>query len=353
MFDLNKAVAEWRHSLAEAANIGDEELDELESHLFDEMDQLASAGLLAEEAFQQAVARLGDIGKLNREFSKVRTEDSGLIKIIEGEVLAMSFGKTFHGERFVMLLLFVGFCGVIGWLGTTWWVLDNTNFRGADFWQTLIIIGNRSLWCSFFLIFALIGIPWGLRLLRQSELKMKLVIRSLIPAAVLSPAYILMGMVIILSTPFVYACFRTAVAGPNVVQSVLSPDERFEAYVVDKPSFDPPNHHLYIHRNDVNFSKEIAKLPADVDFIQRIYWSPHSDIVVFQTYFKLIAVRLPDCKKAEVTFGGGLQWRKNGTSWVDYKNVKHAAAVEFPKPGSFSYRLDDSAESKIIEMDSL
>ena len=270
----------------------------------------------------------------------------------------MSSGKTFRSDRFIIVLLFIGFCGIIGWLGTFWWLLDNTNFRGTDFWQVVNIIDNGLLWSSFFLVFALIGIPWGLRLLRRSERRMKLVIRSLIPAVILSPAYILFGMLIILLTPFVSGWVKAISIGPNIVQSQLSPDGKFEAYVIDKPSIDPPNHHLYIRRNDVvrrdnlHYSRPIAQLPEDVDFIQKIHWSPHSDIVVFQSYFSLIAARVSDYKMVKIPLGGELHWRKNRTFWVDYDDAKQVTAVEFPQAGAFSYQLVDSDELKVIEMDS-
>ena len=74
------------------------------------------------------------------------------------------------------------------------------------------------------------------------------------------------------------------------------------------------------------------------------------DIVVFQSYFKLIAVHLPACLTAEVVLGGEEHWRKNGTFWVDYKNVKHPAAIEFPKPDIFRYKLEGSDEFKEIGM---
>ncbi len=291
---------------------------------------------------------------MNEELSKVRGQGPGLGEIIEGELLTMSSGKTFRSDRFITVMLFIGFCGIIGWLGTTCWLLYGwTNSRH---WASLGIairtIGVFSLSSSFFLVFTLIGIPWGLRLLRRSERKMKLVIRSLIPAVILSPAYIVLGMVFIFLMPFVYGCLKAVVAGPDIVQSALSPDGRYEAYVVDKPSFDPPNHHLYICRNDVNYSEKIARLPEDVDFIQEIRWSPHSDIVVFQTWFSLIAVRVSDYKMVKIPLGGELHWRKNRTFWVDYDDAKQVAAIEFPQAGAFSYQLGDSDELKVVEMDS-
>ena len=353
MFDLNDAIKNWRRNLEEGGKIGCEDIDELESHLWDELDQLAKMGPVREEDFSKAVVQLGDVSRLNEEFSKIHTEGSGLVEIIEGEVLAMSSGKTFRSDRFITVLLFIGFCGIIGWLGTFWWLLDNTNFRGTDFWQVVNIIDNGLLWSSFFLVFALIGIPWGLRLLKQSRRKKKVVVRSLIPAIVLSPAYILLGVLIILLTPFVSGWVKAISVGPNIVQSQLSPDGKFEAYVVDKPSFDPPNHHLYIRRNDVNFSKEIAKLPEDVDFIQKIYWSPDSEIVVFQTWFSLIAADASVYRIVKIPLGGEEHWRKNGTFWIDYNDVERIATIEFPEPGAFSYRLEDSPQFKTVKMDSL
>ena len=359
MFDLNDAIKNWRRNIEEGGKIECEDIDELESHLWDELDQLAKMGPVREEDFSKAVVELGDVSRLNEEFSKIHTEGSGLVEIIEGEVLAMSSGKTFRSDRFITVLLFIGFCGIIGWLGTFWWLLDNTNFRGTDFWQVVNIIDNGLLWSSFFLVFALIGIPWGLRLLRRSERKMKLVIRSLIPAIVLSPAYILLGVLIILLTPFVSGWVKAISVGPNIVQSQLSPDGKFEAYVIDKPSIDPPNHHLYIRRNDVvrrdnlHYSRPIAQLPEDVDFIQKIHWSPHSDIVVFQSYFSLIAVCVPDYKILQIPLGGGWHWRKNGTFWVDYNDVERIATIEFPESGVFSYRLEGSPQFKTVKMDSL
>ena len=352
MFDLNETIENWRRSLEDGGKLKREHVDELESHLRDELDQVSQIGPVTEEAFNKAVLRLGDLGKLSEEFSKVVRVGSGLTNIVEGEVLAMHPGKIFHRDRCIILLLFIGFCGIIGWVGTTCWMLQGwTNSRHwASPAIALRTIAGFSLSSSFFLVLTLIGVPWGLRLLRHSERRTKFIIRSLIPAVVLSPVYIFAGMIIILSYPWWAGLVKTAFVGPKIVQSQLSPDGKFEAYVVDKPSFDPPNHHLYIRRNDVNFSKEIAKLPGDVDFIQKIFWSPDSEIVVFQTWFSLIAADALGYRIVKIPLGGEEHWRKNGTFWVDYNGAKRIAAIEFPEHGTFSYRLEDSDKSKIIEM---
>ncbi len=353
MFDLNEAIASWRRKLQKGGRIRREQVDELESHLRDELDQLVQMGPVTPEVFDEALVRLGGAEELNEEFSKVRRESRGAADIIEGAVLAMSPGKTFRSDRFIMLLLFIGFCGIIGWLGTTCWVLQGwTNSRHWASWSTIVrTVSMCLLWTSFFLIFAAFGLTWGFRLLRQSRQKKKVVVRSLVPAVVLSPAYILLGMVFILFMPLVGGWIKTAFAGPTIVQSVFSPDGRFEAYVIEAPSIDPPNQSLFIRRDKIH-SKRIAKLPEDVDSIQKIHWSPDSDIVVFQTWFSLIAAHVPDYKTVEIPLGGEWHWRKNGTFWVDYNNVKRIAAIEFPKPGAFSYRLKSSDESKTVEIGS-
>lgn len=354
VFDLNEAIASWRRSLQKGGKIRREQADELETHLRDELDQLIQMGAATQEAFDEALVRLGGADELSEEFSKVRRESCGAAEIIEGGVLAMSPGKTFRSDRFIMLLLFIGFCGIIGWFGTTCWMLQGwTNSRHWASGSTIVrTVTMCSLWTSFFLIFAAFGLPWGFRLLRQSKQKKKVVVRSLVPAVVLSPAYILLGMVFILFMPLVGGWIKTAFAGPTVVQSVFSPDGRFEAYVIEAPSIDPPNQSLFIRRDKIH-SKRIAKLPEDVDSIQKIHWSPHSDIVVFQTWFSLIAAHVPDYKTVEIPLGGEWHWRKNGTFWVDYNNVKRIAAIEFPKPGVFSYRSKSSDEFKTVEIDSL
>ena len=354
MFDLKKAIAQWRCSLKKGGKIGRETVDELESHVYDQIYDFVSAGWTEQAAFEKAVARLGDVDELDEEFSKVHAGDGGLVETVEGQVLIMSSGKMVRGERFTTILLFIGFCGIIGWVGTTCWMLQGwTNLRHwASTGIALRTIAGFSLSTSFFLAFALIGIGWGLKLLRRSEYRMKSVVRSLVPALVLSPVYILLGMAIILSVPWWGGWIRAAFVGHRIVQSQWSPDGVFEAYVVDKPSFDPPNHHLYIRSKNVSYSEKIAELLEDVDSIRRIHWSPDSDIVVFQTWFNLVAVRVSDYKMIKIPLGGVKHWRENGTFWVDYDDVRRPEIIEFPASGTFSYRLERSNQLKTLEMES-
>ena len=71
MFNLNQAISEWRGNLASRGACTASDLDELESHLRDEVDSLERSGLTPEEAFLIAVRRLGDNGTIAHEFAKI------------------------------------------------------------------------------------------------------------------------------------------------------------------------------------------------------------------------------------------------------------------------------------------
>lgn len=69
MFDLNRAVKDWRKALKAQPEIIDSDMDELEDHLREEFDTLKSHGLSDEEAFMVASRRLGPPEDLSGEFA--------------------------------------------------------------------------------------------------------------------------------------------------------------------------------------------------------------------------------------------------------------------------------------------
>jgi hypothetical protein len=71
MFSLNKEINQWREILLEKQTCKTSDLDELESHLRDEIDQLKLNGLSEQEAFLVGTHRLGDTKVLADEFAKV------------------------------------------------------------------------------------------------------------------------------------------------------------------------------------------------------------------------------------------------------------------------------------------
>jgi hypothetical protein len=71
MFELDRAIAEWRRQMAGEGIKSPALLDELESHLQDDVERQVQSGTSAKEAFHAAVNRLGQPRALTNEFSKV------------------------------------------------------------------------------------------------------------------------------------------------------------------------------------------------------------------------------------------------------------------------------------------
>jgi hypothetical protein len=70
MFDLDHAISEWRRQLAGGGIDSPEVLDELESHLRDDIEEQARSGISEGQAFQNAVHDVGQPSLLKTEFVK-------------------------------------------------------------------------------------------------------------------------------------------------------------------------------------------------------------------------------------------------------------------------------------------
>jgi hypothetical protein len=236
----------------------------------------------------------------------------------------------------VNLLLLAGFCGVIGLLATA-------------------IIGIPLPFALVFIALAAIGLPCGLNRLGKKERKVKTIVMSVVASILLSPVYVPAGIAIGFFTPLVPSYVKDFFTGPDVVQSNMSPDQNFEAYVVERPSIDPPNQSLFIQRSDNIHFVRVAKLAEDIDAIKEIHWSPQSDIVVFHTRCNLIAVRIPGYQTVKIPLGG--EWTrtkaKKRSTFSGAGPRVAVADIEFPQAGSFSYRIEGVETVKTIQMDTL
>src|SRR5258708_36856405 len=72
MVDLEPSSTEWRRQMLAAGLKTGRRLDELESHLREEISALKSAGASEAVAFEQAVACLGSPHSVYTEFNKIR-----------------------------------------------------------------------------------------------------------------------------------------------------------------------------------------------------------------------------------------------------------------------------------------
>jgi hypothetical protein len=70
MDGVESQIAEWRAYVAKAPTVDGRDVDELEVHLRDQIAELGTAGLTADEAFLVAVKRMGDLDTLSREFAR-------------------------------------------------------------------------------------------------------------------------------------------------------------------------------------------------------------------------------------------------------------------------------------------
>ncbi len=73
MFDLDQAIRRWRKSFCKNEALEDGYIEELESHLRDKVDSLKSRGLTAEEAFAEAVGKIGERDLIGGEYFKANT----------------------------------------------------------------------------------------------------------------------------------------------------------------------------------------------------------------------------------------------------------------------------------------
>ncbi len=240
------------------------------------------------------------------------------------------------GDLPTILLLTVGFCGAVGLFVAG-------------------IVRIPLLFAFFFIALAVAGLPLGFRRLGNKQRKVKPIVIAAAASIVLSPVCVPVGIAIGFFVPQVPSHVKDFFTGPNVIRSVTSPDREFEAYVVERPSIDPPNQSLYVQRSDNIHFRSVAKLAEDIDSIREIHWSPQSDIVVFHTRCNLFAVRVPGYQTVRIPLGG---------EWIRSKASKRStfsgagprvavAGIEFPTPGSFSYRLEGVDAGKTIRMDTL
>ena len=70
MFDLDREIADWRREMLAAGIKNTETLDELESHLRDDVEQQVRLGLSERQAFAAAVRGIGHTTALRYEFEK-------------------------------------------------------------------------------------------------------------------------------------------------------------------------------------------------------------------------------------------------------------------------------------------
>jgi hypothetical protein len=71
MFELEREISDWRRQMRSRGIKGPETLDELESHLRDDLEEQVRSGTEIQQAFESARARIGQSESLRVEFRKI------------------------------------------------------------------------------------------------------------------------------------------------------------------------------------------------------------------------------------------------------------------------------------------
>ena len=100
MFDLENAIADWRQQMLAAGIQTPVPLEELESHLRDEIERQMKSGLSEQKAFGSAVRQIGQPKTLNIEFK--RSERTFMKKIVI--IMAALFGMVMGGGMILPVL---------------------------------------------------------------------------------------------------------------------------------------------------------------------------------------------------------------------------------------------------------
>ena len=90
MFNLDQAISEWRARMLAAGVKALDVLDELESHLREDIEEQMQSGATAELAFEIAVRRIGNPGALFSEFAKVGGGKWALLRRLKAVFLRAS-----------------------------------------------------------------------------------------------------------------------------------------------------------------------------------------------------------------------------------------------------------------------
>jgi len=95
MHNLEKLIAEWRKTVA-TPNVSAETLDELETHLRETTEQLVRSGINLPDAFQRALADLGNMPKISSEFRKLAEPLWLPIKLAVGATALLALGLVIY-----------------------------------------------------------------------------------------------------------------------------------------------------------------------------------------------------------------------------------------------------------------
>ena len=96
MFDLEQSITKWRRQMLAAGIKTPVPLEELETHLREDMEQQMKSGLGAQQAFEISATRIGEAALVKKEFTKIETERKNMMRTIA--ILMALFGTVLGGS---------------------------------------------------------------------------------------------------------------------------------------------------------------------------------------------------------------------------------------------------------------
>jgi len=93
-FSIDKSINIWKSQLSKKSNFTGDNINELESHLLDEIQGLSEIGLNEEESFLVASKRIGTIEQLTSEYGKVNRKvyfRSRILPFLKGILVFIAF----------------------------------------------------------------------------------------------------------------------------------------------------------------------------------------------------------------------------------------------------------------------
>jgi len=97
MFDIEQSIADWRQQMLAAGLKTPVPLEELESHLREDIARRMQQGLTAQHALEVAVQQIGPANKLTREFKKFNAITKRKQMKRTAGIVAALFGTVFGG----------------------------------------------------------------------------------------------------------------------------------------------------------------------------------------------------------------------------------------------------------------
>ena len=152
MFELNEEIAKWCAMLAGSGKLNKSDINELEGHLREEIEQLTALKLSEDEAFIVARHRLGGTEALSDEFAKVNRAAIFRMRCFWVGVGLLSYELAKHAGLIVsnVGVLLAALFGVRGYLLSVAEVIAQGIFFGVVILVLYLIARMKDIQCGWF-----------------------------------------------------------------------------------------------------------------------------------------------------------------------------------------------------------